>query len=402
MDRRHHQRTGTSDDSRSRRIFDLLRREPSFQRVRVVCQSFLKKSAIHFAAFSASGLFFPIHQAKAASLSDMSQNGTNIIDMMKKAYINIEYITGKIIDGIDWLNNLPGSLPKLTADLFTTIYQFLSEIALETPLIIFDNPYVKNTSLTFSLISIAVVTFMFMYESVMKMLKKKHTDIKKILKRYAIVVVVSGFTPFAFKTAFYYLNELSIAISHIGSLNGGNFEGVISNKRLGFFDTLILILFDLSTIALLIPVCLQAGRRWWDLFCLAAISPLALSCWAFERHEHYAKTWWNKVKSLSLVQLVYSVFILMLGVFIFGTQSVQGGIYALFIKLLIVAGGLYRLSNPPKFVKTMTGPKSDVLDAMDEGKGMLKNTRKILLFQDKKFNPVRNLYRKVIKWKNKP
>jgi hypothetical protein len=335
-------------------------------------------------------------------LSDSSPDETNIIDMIKKTYTNIEYITGQIIDGIDWLNNLPGSMPKYTADLFTTIYHFLSKVVLETPLIIFDNPFVKNTTLTFSLISIAVVTFMFIYESVMKMLKKKHTDFKKFLKRYAIVVAVSGFVPIAFKTAFYYLNELSNAISHIGNLDGGNINGLVSDKKLSFFDTLILILFDLSTVALLIPVCLQAGRRWWDLFCLAAISPLALSCWAFERHEHYTRAWWSKVKSLSLVQLVYSVFILMLGIFIFATQSVHGGIYTLFIKLLIVAGGLYRLSNPPKFVKAMIGPKSDVLDAMHEGKGMLKNTRKMLLFQDIKFNPVKKFYRKVIKWKNKP
>jgi hypothetical protein len=237
----------------------------------------------------------------------------------------------------------------------------------------------------------------------MKMLGKKHTDLKKFAKRYAIAVTASGFAPFAFKEGFSLLNELSNAIMKIGGgIDGGNINGLISGETVGFFDTLIIILFDLTTIALLIPVCLQAGRRWWDLFCLAAVTPLALSCYVFDRHQHYYKLWWNRVKSLSMVQLVYSVFILMMGIFIFATQSMQGGIYTLFIKLLIVAGGLYRLANPPRFVTKMTGDKKDLLDSFEEGRDAFKSTKKILLFKDKKFNPVKKFAGNLVKWKNKP
>ncbi|MBT2730487.1 hypothetical protein J7E63_27045 [Bacillus sp. ISL-75] len=382
----------------------------------MVYQSILKKVAIPFTAMTTASLTSVFHTAQAATVSDMllqnqgvlthnfkgQNDGFSIVETTKTVYANIEYITAKIIVALDWLNNLPGSLPKLTADLFTSVYHFLSKIALQTPLIIFDNPFIQNTSLTFSLLSISLVTFLLIYESFMKMLKKKHTDFKKILKRYSIAVAVSGFAPFAFNTGFTFLNQLSNAITKIGGgIDGGNVNGFIAGETLGFFDTLIVILFDLTTIALLIPVCLQAGRRWWDLFCLAAITPLALSCWVFERHEHYFKTWWNKVKSLSMVQLVYSVFILMMGIFIFTTQSLQGGIYTLSIKLLIVCGGLYRLSNPPRFVKSMTGDKTDILDSIEEGKASFKATKRILLLKDRKFDPVKKFAGKLVKWKNK-
>jgi hypothetical protein len=237
----------------------------------------------------------------------------------------------------------------------------------------------------------------------MQMFNKKHTDFKTIIKRWAIVAGVSGFLPFAFESGFGFLNKLTDAISKIGSINGGNVNGFISGESIGFFDTLILILFDLSAIALLIPVCLQAGKRWFDIMCLAAISPLALSSWVFDRHKHYFFVWWNKVKSLSLVQLVYAVFILIMGIFVFSTQFIQGGFLTLIIKVLIVIGGLIRMNNPPKFVSSMTGDKSDVFDEYDKGKNSLidiyntltlKNFRPTQFFKKKaedKLNKVQSL-----------
>jgi hypothetical protein len=127
---------------------------------------------------------------------------------------------------------------------------------------------------------------------------------------------------------------------------------------------------------------LQAGRRWWDLMCLAAISPLALSTWIFDRHQHYFSMWWSKVKSLSMVQLVYSIFILLMGIFIFSTQSLQGGIMVLITKLLIVAGGLVRMSNPPRFVTNMTGDKSDIFDQYDNTKNTFRQIYDTVTFKN--------------------
>src|SRR5690606_22047794 len=101
-------------------------------------------------------------------------------------------------------------------------------------------------------------------------------------------------------------------------------------------------------IALLIPILLQNGRRWWDLMCLAAVSPFALASWIFDRHEHFFNQWWSNVKRLSLVQLVYALFILMLGLFIYATRFMSPD--AWLIKILIISGGLFRLANPPQFV----------------------------------------------------
>jgi hypothetical protein len=365
----------------------------------MVRKSLLNKFIVPFSVVSTAFLTFTFNSAKAATIGDIvlqkqgvithvanAKEGFSLLEIPKVVMHNIEVITGFIMKGLDWLNNLDGSLPKLTADLLTSIFHFLSKIILQTPLFIFNNPFLKNTSLTFALTSITIVTLLTVFESFMQMFKQNHTPFKTILKRWAIVAGVSGFLPFAFETGFTYLNKLTNAISSIGTINGGDSSGFINGGTMGFFDTLIIILFDLSAIALLIPVCLQSGKRWWDILCLSAISPLALSSWVFDRHRHYFNAWWRNIKSLSMVQLVYAVFLLLMGIFIFSTQSIQGGITALIIKLLIVIGGLLRLSNPPSFVTRMTGDKSDIFDQYDEGKSTLKDIYNTLTF--KNFRPL--------------
>jgi hypothetical protein len=175
-------------------------------------------------------------------------------------------------------------------------------------------------------------------------------------------------------------------------MNGGNPNGMVTGEKIGWFDTLVIILFDLTAISMLIPIALQAGRRWWDLLVLCAISPLALSSWCFDRHRHYFDKWLESVKTHSLSQLVYAVYILLMGIFIFSTQAIQGGFFTLIIKTIIVIAALNRLAHPPQFVSRMTDKGSDVFDEYDKTKKTftdmydtltLKNLRPVQFIKDK-------------------
>ena len=119
--------------------------------------------------------------------------------------------------------------------------------------------------------------------------------------------------------------------------------------------------------------------------CLAAVSPLAGAAFIFDRHRHITHSWWNQLKKLSLVQLTYAVFIMLLGVFIFGTRSLTGG-WGLIFKLLIVAGGMWRMLNPPRIVQSMvSGDGKDVFDMYDDYKGGFKELVDTVTL--KKFRP---------------
>lgn len=342
--------------------------------------SILKKAIIPFSVLSTASLLVGFDSAKAATMTDIifqksgvltkdfsgENKGFSLLELPKTVIHNIDVLTSYIMKGLDWINNLPVSIPKLTADLLTNIYHFLAGIVLQTPLFLFNNPYLKNTSLTFSLISITIVTLFTIFEAFMQMFNKKHTDFNKIAKRWAIVASVSGFMPFLFESGFNYLNKLSTSITHIG-INGGS-NGLIYGERIGWFDTLVIILFNLTAISMLIPICLQASRRWFDLLTLCAISPLALSAFCFDRHRHYFNKWWDSVQTHGLSQLVYAVYILLIGVIIFSTQAIQGGFLTLVIKILLVLAGLNKLAHPPNFVKRMTDNGSDVFEEYDKTK----------------------------------
>jgi len=365
----------------------------------------LKRLIVPFTTVSTASLMFTFQSAKASTIGDVVfqkkgilTHGTNttagfsLLEFPKQVIHNIDQITSYIMKGIDWLNNLPISIPKMTADLLTSIFHFLSSIVLQTPLFIFNNPYIKNTSLTFAVISITLVTIFTVFEAFMQMINKKHTDFKTIAKRWLVVASVSGFMPFAFETGFGFLNKLTDAISSMG-MNGGNSQGLIYGEKMGWFDTLVIILFDLTAISMLIPICLQAGRRWWDLLCLCAISPLALSAFCFDRHKHYFDKWLDGVKTHSLSQLVYAVYILLMGIMIFSTQAIHGGFLTLAIKIVLVLAGLNKLTHPPQFIKQMTDNGSDVFDEYDKTKKTFTDMYNTLTF--KNFRPLNFIKGKV-------
>jgi hypothetical protein len=357
-------------------------------------KSIVKRLIVPYGVITTASLMFTFNTAKAATIGDTvfqtrgilthkfggGDSGFSLLEIPKQAIHNIDLITSYIVKGMDWINNLPVSIPKMTADLLTTIYHFLAKIVLQTPLFIFDNPYLKNTSLTFAVISITLVTIFTIFEAFMMIFNKKHTDLKTIAKRWAIIAGVTGFIPFAFESGFNFINKLSNAITDIG-INGGGANGLIYGEKIGWFDTLVIILFDITAISMLIPICLQSARRWWDLLVLCAISPLALSSWCFDRHSHYFYKWLDSVKTHSLTQLVYAVYILLIGVMIFSTQVIQGGFITLVIKVLLVIAGLNKLAHPPQFIKKMTDNGTDLVDEFTKTKKTFANMYNTLTFK---------------------
>src|SRR5690606_19438467 len=109
--------------------------------------------------------------------------------------------------------------------------------------------------------------------------------------------------------------------------------------------------FDIALIGMLIPVLLQNFRRWFELLVLAVVSPLALSCSVFKAHEHFYHIWLNAIKKKSLTQLVYAIYLVIIGTLMFGTKTPETGL-DLLTKLGIMIGGLYSMANLPLFIRS--------------------------------------------------
>lgn len=359
---------------------------------------------IPFATVSTSFLFFNINRTYAATTGkwetllergDVRRN-TFLKEAGKKDLGEFIDKWDSVLDfltkSVHWINHLPENIAQLSVTLLTKLYELLM-MTLHTPLFIFDNSLLKDATLTFSSCSIIIVIVLTTMELMKKMIRKKHTDFKEICARWALAVIGSGFAPFLFKQTFQIINMLTKAITQIGAKEMAS-EGVMGCLKLSGFHTAMLLGFDIILIYLMIPIFLQNGRRFFDLMCLSLVTPLALTAWVFDDYRYLFDKWWNQLKTLGNVQLIYSVFICIMGIFIFGTRNiVTGG--AFFLKVIVVIGGLYRLSNPPQFIQSKLDDGDDTIQTGMKMYKTFSNVKDTITF--KNYTPLNILKKKLIK-----
>jgi len=249
---------------------------------------------------------------------------------------------------------------------------------MKTPLWIFDNEWFRNTTYLFSAVSISAVSIMTMIEAMKLMtsgLRKRRTkvtDLKTIGRRWFIVAGATTVIPFAFQKGFQVLNWVSDLFIQMGA---SNMKTVGRMSALPFVDILILGIFDLILISTVIPTLWKNGRRFFDLMILGVISPLALTAWIFDSKRHLFDQWWSNLKHLSLVQVYQSLFMLVLGWFIFGIPTPDSFI-GFIAKLLVVIGGFGRLQSPPRLVSGKLDNGKGLDDLIRSSKDINKNVRK--------------------------
>jgi len=284
---------------------------------------------------------------------------------------------------IEWFKNFKENIYKMSIELLIFIYKTILRVVTQTPSFIFDNTFVPNTSIIFSTASIGIIIILTIVESLKQMINKKKfkpTHFQKIIKRIPISIAVSGFAPFLFQQGFRMINKIALDIIELGGnfLNGS----LIENMTLTGMDAVSVLIFDVILIGLLVPIIMQNAKRWWDLFCLAAISPLAMTAWIFDDKRYLFNIWWSTIQKHSIIQLVYATFIMLMGIFIYGTRFVTPEAWS--IKFLIVIGALYRLANPPNFIKSYTRGDTNIVDMFKNMHSTFSNVVNTITF--KKFS----------------
>jgi hypothetical protein len=355
-----------------------------YQSIRNILKS---KKPIPFAAVTTTALLISIGTANAASIEDSSytkfNNHTSIysfnhlgfLNDTKSIYLQTQEFFNQVHALINWFTELPVHITQWSVNLLTWVYELISALVLQTPLWLFKNTWFTDTSLVFSSISIGIILILTSYESIKQILKRKHSDFTKIIKRLPLAIIGAGAAPYLFQKTFEFLNLLSQSITQIGASEIRS-EDFMTAAKLSGIDTATLMGFDIILILILIPLILHTGRRWFDLLTLGVMTPLALTCWIFDDYRYLFNMWWSNIKRLSLVQLVYASFICIMGIFIFGTRNIIEG-NGFYMKLLVVIGGLWRLANPPSFVVRNGDSGKDVTHIFKDLKHIF--TKKTLL-----------------------
>jgi hypothetical protein len=362
MDKRHNKRTHTNFSINSSGVLALLGSHNNSRKLFNLQQAiltFFKKIRIPFTAVSSSFLFANISYAQSfIERGDVSKGKFSSEQYGDQStWEKLSNAADAFMGIVNWFKNFGENIADLSVELFSKVFELITFLMLQTPSVIFSGEYISKIIPSFSLISVSIIILATIYESIMMMLRKKHTKGEKILKRMPFAIGVAGITPFLFEKGFKMLNKLTIGITKLsGGVFDPNFLKGIANA--GFIDSLGLLAFDVALVVLAVPLVMQNARRWWDLFVLCCISPLALSAYIFDRHRHLYESWITAIKKKATVQLVYATFISLLGLFIFSTRLIAPDMWA--IKLLLVLGALNSLANPPSLVKSyMRGENLD-------------------------------------------
>lgn len=237
---------------------------------------------------------------------------------------------------------------------FKHVYKFVTEIVLFTPEWLFNNEWFPDVVSKFSTLSVGTVVVFAMIEGIKKMCNLSHTPFRETLKKLPIALGVSAATPFLFSSGLRLLNKvtdliLSLSSDTIGATNGAT---SIFSTSLAFepINIIIMGVFLVIVSFLCVPMILFNARRWFNLTVLGLMTPLAMSSWLFRSTEGYFHQWLRSIKNLALVQLVYAVFISVLGIIMFATPNpvTMSGVLA---KALLEIGGIHALAFPPQFIK---------------------------------------------------
>lgn len=279
------------------------------------------------------------------------------------------------------ISDLPHNISKMSAELLVWIYKLISDLLLQTPLFLFENDWFSSMLRVFSSVSVAGVLVLTVIEGIKLMVyrftakKKKPMKFKDIIVRWGVVSGISAIFPSVFQSYFKGLNFLSHKLME---MNTGIMEVARMTDTFDVVDTIVLLGFDAMLISTVIPLLLINGKRFFDLIVLGVVSPVAMACWIFDTKRHFFNQWFNSIKHLSFVQVYHSFFLLIIGLFLFGTNfpaTLVGGV----IKVLVVLGCFQRMTSPPKLIsKYMGGGKDTAVDLVknpfkDISKHLTKN-----------------------------
>jgi len=289
---------------------------------------------------------------------------------MKNISVSFREIGDKLNGLTEWFKHLPKTIEQGSMDLISSIYSLVGNLILKTPLWIFDNQWFNNNTYLFSMVSVGIVTVLTTIEGIKRMLNKKHVNLKTIMKRWFWVAGLNTIIPFLFINTFRLLNWLS---DKIINLNGNIIKNTAQNATAPF-DLFVMVIFSLVLVGITIPTLMTNSRRFFDLITLGIISPLAMTAYIFDPYKHLFTQWWSSVKHLSMVQVIYAFYLMIIGLLIYGIPTPDDTMGVVF-KFLLVIGGFMRLMNPPQFMNKHLDGSGSITDEF----GRAKKTKKSII-----------------------
>jgi len=238
------------------------------------------------------------------------------------------------------------------------IFRLICGVVYTLPVWIFTSTGFMHTFSAVAILSISLIGLKGVWKGVATGYAKQEVSNKEIggmVWRLVIVMIGIGFLPTGLDAATHIINRVTLTIGKFGfaQITGKPDVSTLNNAVItkGFTDIDVfgLAIFDALLLWNAVPLLFQAGRRWVDMAILGVVSPLALSCFVFEDTKHYGRTWWNGVKKIGVEQIWQVSLLAFLLLLMFGSKQITGPA-DVFVKVLLLIGGLSRMKQPPTFM----------------------------------------------------
>ncbi|OPH61741.1 hypothetical protein BC351_00425 [Paenibacillus ferrarius] len=252
---------------------------------------------------------------------------------------------------------------------FKSVYQFVCDVVLMTPDWLFEGSWFSDAIIKFTTVNVSLVTILTMIQGIKCIFNRKHTSMKNILKRFPIALSVSAATPLLFTQGIKWLNKLTHFITGLagGEIASKDVVSIFSTSIMfDFLNVLLMIIFLILVIVQFFPLITFHGRRWFNILIQGIVTPFSMSCYVFDDTRHYFDTWLVSLKDTCKKQLIYAVFVSLLGIVLFATPNptTATGVIS---KMILAIGGIHTLAHPPSVLTQLAGT--------DRGSGMLESVK---------------------------
>jgi hypothetical protein len=252
---------------------------------------------------------------------------------------------------------------------FKSVYQFVCDVVLMTPDWLFEGSWFSDAIFKFTAVNVSLVIILTMIQGIKRIFNRKYTPLKDIMKRFPIALTVSAATPIIFTQGIKWLNKLT---HFIISLAGGEIvsKDVVSifstSIMFDFINVILMLIFLILVIVQFFPLITFHGRRWFNILIQGILTPFTMTCYVFDDTRHYFDAWLASIKDTCKKQLIYAVFVALLGIVLFATPNptTTTGIIA---KMILSIGGIHTLAHPPSVLTQYAG--------IDRGKGMVQSVK---------------------------
>lgn len=242
-------------------------------------------------------------------------------------------------------------------DFVSWFYTQATELVTIFPLAVFGNPYVYKMQMAFTGYAVFMIVLLSMLEGLKAILGFSYTSFLTLIGRTVVSSIGMGLTIPAVLFLIKCSNLLVYSILRVSAQYTSNAHLGEAFRTLsydGLVNFVASLLFLLACLYFILLALLRVGRRWFDLLMNLVISPLAWAAYVTNGTARYLSDWFRSTGRIILANIVYAFYVAVLSLVIMLPIRMDS-VADWLVKMLLVLGGLYRLANPPSWIRSLNG-----------------------------------------------